>query len=333
MKRVGVLVLSCGLQLGCKVSFGSDPVAKPPGGEGGESSPAGASEGAAPIRTSPDASPSTPERTSPPRSKPASWSEALAALDPEAEGAFEAVTTVFVQTHPQGSTRASTVRLDLAQLIDFVAKTADVADARVRADPALRAAACESAGYGCGETTPQAKAEIVALQARGVRFNYAGEGTMQVGVDHAAIATALEGGLDAPSRAYLAAQHTSALFRQRFDEGGYGGTPALAVDALLAAEALAADPGPYADIAPEAAASTREAYLRLCDAGEFETPACTVSKAERASYTGFAAAHPSSPSAPAVEAFVAAMRKRRWKATAAKLDAVVAKALATEPTS
>ena len=336
MKRVSVLVVSCGLLFGCKVSLGSSPSSATP--DGGQAPDAATTDDpttddpTTPTRTSPDGA--KPKRTSP-ATKPASWSEGLAALDPEADDAFEAVTALFEDMHPRGSTRASTVRVDLEQLLEFVGRTASVVDGRVQADPALRSAACDSAGFGCGDDAPtnEAKAEIAALQARGVRYYYTGEGTMQAGLDYAGVAAAVDGGLDAPSKAYLAAQHASAIFVQRFDEGGYTGKPRLAVDALLTAEALAAEPGPYADIAPKNVASTRESYLRLCDAGEFETPACTVSKAERASYTGFAAAHPTSPSVPAVKAFVAAMKKRRWKATSAQLEKIVAKALAAEAKS
>ncbi len=348
MKRASVLVFSCGLLFGCKVSLGSSPSsATPDGAQAPDATTADAAAtdepatdepatptrtspgGAAPKRTSPDRA-NKPKRTSP-ASKPASWSGGLAALDPTADDAFEAVTTLFVDMHPRGSTRASTVRVDLEQLLEFVDKTASVVDRRVQADPALRSAACDSAGFGCGDApTEEAKAEIAALQARGVRYYYTGEGTMGAGVDYAGVAAAVDGGLDGPSRAYLAAEQASAIFVQRFDEGGYNGKPRLAVDALLAAEALAAEPGPYADIAPKNVASTRESYLRLCDAGEFETPACTVSKAARASYTSFAEAHPSSPSVPAIKAFVAAMKKRRWKATSAQLDKIVAAALAAK---
>lgn len=351
MKRASVLVFSCGLLFGCKVSLGSSPSSAMPGGaEAPDATTADAAttddpatddpttptrtspDGAKPTRTSPDEA--KPKRTSP-ASKPASWSEGLEALDPKADDAFEAVTTLFVDMHPRGSTRASTVRVDLEQLLEFVGKTASVVDRRVQADPALRAAACDSAGFGCGDDAPtkEAKAEIAALQARGVRYYYTGEGTMAVGLDYAGVAAAADGGLDGPSKAYLAAQHASAIFVQRFDEGGYNGKPGLAVDALLTAEALAAEPGPYADIAPKNVASTRESYLRLCDAGEFETPACTVSKAERASYTSFAGAHPSSPSVPAIKAFVAAMKRRRWKATSAQLDKTVSTALAAKAKS
>jgi hypothetical protein len=256
----------------------------------------------------------------------------LAALDPKADDAFEAVTGLFVKMHPQGSTRASTVRLDLEQLIAFVGETATVADARVQASPELLAAACDSAGYGCGtELTDAGRAEIAALQARGVRYYYTGEGSMAVGVDHAGIAAAVDAGLDAPSKAYLLATHASLLFGERFDEGGFGGDPSLAVDALTGWEALASNPGPYADVAPKQVDATREAYLRLCDAGEFENPSCTLDKALRASYSGFAAAHPTSPSVPAVAAFLRSMKKRRWKATSGQLDKVVAQALAAKP--
>lgn len=338
MKRVSVLVLSCGLLFGCKVSVGSKPSAATPGGAEAPDAPT-TDDPTTPTRTSPDGTKPTrtspegaaPKRTSP-ASKPASWSEGLAALDPKADDAFEAVTTLFVEMHPQGSTRASTVRVDLEQLVAFVGETATVADARVQASPALLSAACDSAGYGCGDgPTKDAQAEIAALQARGIRYYYTGEGSMAVDVDHAGIAAAIDAGLDAPSRGYLAAQHASMIFSQRFDEGGYGGEPERVVEALTAWEALAADPGPYADIAPKDAEATREAYLRLCDAGEWETPSCKVSKELRASYNGFAAAHPSSPSVPAVEAFVAAMKKRRWRATGAQLDKIVAKALAAKP--
>lgn len=335
MKRASVLVFSCGLLFGCKVSLGSSPsTATPSGAEAPDATTADApatNDPTTPTRTSPDGA--DPTRTSP-ASKPASWSEGLAALDPKADDAFEAVTTLFVDMHPQGSTRASTVRVDLEQLLAFVGKTASVVDERVQANPALRSAACDSAGFGCGEApTAEAGAEIAALQARGVRYYYRGEGTMEPSIDYAGVAAAVDGGLDAPSRAHLAAQHASAIFVQRFDEGGYSGEPRLAVDALLTAEALAAEPGPYADIAPKNVASTRESYLRLCDAGEVETPACTVSKAERASYTSFAAAHPSSPSVPAIKAFVAAMKRRRWKATSAQLDKIVSTALAASSKS
>ena len=104
--------------------------------------------------------------------------------------------------------------------------------------------------------------------------------------------------LDEPSRAHLAAQHASMLFSSGYDEGGYNGPPALAVDALLAWEALAASPGPYAAVAPKGTAEARESYLRLCDHGEYDKPPCQASKELQASYSGFAKAHPDSPSVP-----------------------------------
>ncbi|MEM6290835.1 MAG: hypothetical protein AAGA54_06200 [Myxococcota bacterium] len=339
MNRLHVLLVSAALLGGCKVSFGSGADTKPPTGDGADA-PASKAPSADATTSDSGATRTNPEggatRTNPaaaggmranPGTKPTTWAEGLAALDPASDDAFTAVTGLFVEMHPVGKTRASTLSKDLYELIGFVLKIGGAQDDRVRADEALRAAACQSAGYDCGTPTDAAKAELAALQARGIRYYYAGEGTMTVGVDHEGVASAVDAVLDDPSRQHMKTMHASMLFSSAYDEGGYNGPPKLAVDALLQWEALQANAGPYAAIASKGTADARDAYLRLCDHGEYDKPSCQASKELQASYNGFAKAHPDSPSAPVVKAFVSTMRRRRWKATRAQLDAAVTSAL------
>lgn len=345
MSRVSLLVVTAAFLGACSVSVGSPPTSTAPGNEADpaasvETTPASGEtaggEAVTPTRTNPAGKPTraNPEgagvRTNP-RAKPASYAEGIAAVDASDPGAFSAAVAVFIEFHPAGATRASTIRLDLETFLGVVEATTAAADATVRGSAGLMAAACAGAGFDCGTATAEDTAELAALQSRGVRFAYGGEGTVQVAVDHASVAKALDAALDEPSKAFLAATHASALLSEGFDEGGFSGEAALAVDAILRWEALVANPGPYAAIAPKQAADVRETYLRLCYDGERQKPACKAGKALRASYSGFGKAHADSPSAPAVAAFYQALRRRKWQATAAQLDTMVKKALSAGP--
>lgn len=301
----------------------------------GEETPDAAGEGT-PTRANPQG---TPTRTNPkdksvrtnPGAQPASYADGIAALDASDTGTFASAVALFIEFHPAGSTRASTLRQDLETFLGVVEATTASADATVRGSAGLMAAACEGAGYDCGSATKEGRAELGALQARGIRFAYAGEGSVRVAVDHGSVATALKPALDEPSMAFLGATHASALFSEGFDEGGFTRDPALAVDALTRWEGLVANPGPYAAIAPKQAADARESYLRLCYDGEQRKPQCKADKALRASYSGFGKAHADSPSAPVVAAFYQALRRRKWQASAEQLDTMVTKALGVGP--
>lgn len=319
--------------------MGSKPTSAPAGEAASTAAPSAAEAGVAQENSEP-ASEESPARTNPegkavrtnPASKPASYAEGIVALADAGPGTFASAVALFIEFHPAGSTRASTVRLDLETFLLAVEVTIESADAVVRGSKGLMAAACESAGFDCGTATKEDRAELAALQqARGVRFAYAGEGTVAVAVDHSFIAKALDAALDGPSKAFLEATHASALFSEGFDEGGFTRDAALAVDALVRWEGLVANPGPYAAGAPQQAADVRESYLRLCYNGEQQKPACKANKALRASYSGFGKAHAESPSAPVVAAFYQALRRRKWQASAEQLDNMVKKALAAGP--
>lgn len=339
--------LTASLLTACSFSTGSKPTASPAGegesttapsvaeADAGEVSPDASVEGT-PTRTNPAGTPTRadpkgkPARTNP-TAKPASYAEGIAALDASDPGTFASAVALFIEFHPVGSTRASTVRLDLESFLGVVEATTASADATVRGSQGLMAAACEGAGYDCGSATKEDRSELAALQARGIRFAYAGEGSVRVAVDHASVAAALKPALDEPSMGFLAATHASALFSEGFDEGGFTRDPALAVDALTRWEGLVTNPGPYAAIAPKQAADVRESYLRLCYDGEQRKPQCKADKALRASYAGFGKAHGGSPSAPVVAAFYQALRRRKWQASAEQLDTMVKKALGVGP--
>lgn len=347
MFRASCVFVTTALLCACSVSVGSKPTSAPSGegtnttaasvppADAGEPTGEAGGEGT-PTRTNPEG---TPTRTNPgskgvranPAAKPTSYAEGIAALDASDPGTFAAAVALFIEFHPAGTTRASTIRLDLETFLGVVEATTGAADTMVRGSKGLMAAACASAGFDCGSATKEDQAELAALQARGIRFAYAGEGTVQVAVDHGAVAKALDAALDEPSKGFLAATHASALLSEGFDEGGFSGKPALAVDAIVRWEGLVANPGPYAAIAPKQAADVRETYLRLCYNGEGQTPPCKANKALRSSYSGFAKAHADSPSAPVVAAFYQALRRRKWQATADQLDSMVKTALSAGP--
>lgn len=90
--------------------------------------------------------------------------------------------------------------MDLETFLGVVEATAASADTRVRGSKGLMAAACAGAGFDCGSATKQDQAELAALQARGIRFAYGGEGTVQVAVDHRSVAEALDAALDESSK-------------------------------------------------------------------------------------------------------------------------------------
>lgn len=344
-------LLTASLLTACSFSTGSKPTASPAGDGASTTAPSVAGAGEGEVEETPDAAgegtptranpQGTPTRTNPsgtpvrtnPASQPASYAEGIAALDASDPGTFASAVALFIEFHPAGSTRASSIRLDLETFLGVVEATTATADAAVRGSKGLMAAACQAAGYECGSATKESRAELGALQARGIRFAYAAEGTVRVAVDHTAVATALDAALDAPSKAFLGATHASALLSEGFDEGVFNGDAALAVDALTRWEGLFANPGPYAAIAPKQAAAARESYLRLCYVAEQgkDKPSCTVGKALRASYSRFGKTHTDSPSAPVVAAFYKALRSRKWQATAHDLDSVVKSALSVGP--
>ncbi|MGH1343345.1 MAG: hypothetical protein ACRBN8_17425 [Nannocystales bacterium] len=341
MTRASSVFVIAAILSACSVSVGSKPASTPSGSAAAatlspdpEAPSDEAATGGAPVRANPAGAPT---RTNPedegtrPATKADSYAEGIAVLDVSAPGTFAAAVALFIEFHPAGSTRASTIRLDLESFLDLVEATTAAADVTVRGSDGLMAAACAQAGFDCGTATEDDRAQLRALQERGVRFGYAGEGTVRVAVDHRAVAQALDPALDEPSTRFLAATHASALLSEGFDEGGFSGDAALAVDALVRWEGLVADPGPYAAIAPRQAADVRRTYLRLCYDGEHQKPPCQANKALRASYSRFGKRHPDSPSAPVVAAFYQALRRRRWQASADELDAMVTKALAAGP--
>ncbi len=288
--------------------------------------PEAAASSAEPTRTNPE-----PKgvRSNPPAARPASYAEGMAALDLSNKDALGEAVSLFIEFHPAESTRASTLRQDLDGFLEAAAEIAQAVAAEGREDSELQVAACERAGFDCGKPTDAGRARIVALEALGFRYAYAGEGTTALAVNHPAVAAQLDTALDAHGRLYLAALHAGALLGEGYDEGGFERDPQLAVDALLAWEALADDAGPYAALAPKQAADVREQYLRLCFNGEQQTPGCQVSKPLRSSYAAFAKEHADSVSAKPVSVLSAGLRRRKWRATAEQLDALVSKALAT----
>jgi len=260
---------------------------------------------------------------------PASFADTLASLDPTDPDAFAQATDAFAETHAAGTDPASTAR-DVEALTDFVLAIANGVNAKVQADPALLSAACASVGVECGgPPTTAAVAQLAELRSRGVRFDYAGEGTVQAVVDHGVLADDLGDLVSPATRAVLLATDATARAESRYDEGGFNGDPNLMAQALVQWESVVTMNDPlYREDAAAEAARLRTAYLRLCDHGEWETPSCNAREPLQASYASFVAEHPDSTSTPAVAALRKALKAKRWKATSEQLDAMVSAALA-----
>lgn len=258
---------------------------------------------------------------------PGSYADALAPLDPSDPESFAEAVAAFGAEYPAGG-ESEARRIEL--LTAFVLSIANASNPQVQDDPALLAAACAGVGVECGgPPTEQAVAALEGFAARGVRFDYAGEGTVQAAVDYGVLAQRLGDHISPAARAVLEATDATARAESRYDEGGYNGDPDLMAEALLQWEAVVATADPlYLDDAEAEAARLRTAYLRLCDHGEWETPPCNARKPLQASYATFIAEHPDSPSTPAVTALRKALKAKRWKATAEQLDAMVSAALA-----
>lgn len=266
-----------------------------------------------------------------PDAAPPALSVALAQLDPADPGAFEAALDAFGRSTPPGST-ALEEKAAVDELVPFVRRIAEAVEAQVRRDEALTLAACASASSGCADAPSEpAQAALQTLLARGVRFDHAGEGTFRAVADLQAIADGLGETLSEPARAVLLALDATARAEQHYDEGGYAGDPDRMAKALLQWEQVAAeDESPWATDVSVETSRVREAYLRLCDHGEWERPPCRAREPLRDSYASFVEDHPDSPSSRAVEVLYEALQAKRWKATAEQLDAMVSAALAAE---
>ncbi len=215
-------------------------------------------------------------------------------------------------------------------LTEFVLAIANHLNAKVQSDPALLSAACASVGVECdGPPSVAAVAALLEMHMNGVRFDYAGEGTVQAVVDHGVLADELGDLVSPATRAVLLATDATARAESRYDEAGFNGEPDLMAEALLQWESVVAMDDPlYREDARAEANRLRTAYLHLCDHGEWETPSCNAREPLQASYATFVAEHPDSPSTPAVAALRKALKAKRWKATTEQLDAMVAAALA-----
>lgn len=259
---------------------------------------------------------------------PPAFLSTLQGLDPAGEDSFAEATSAFVAAHGEAAD-ADALRADLDALLAFVDETAAQLDPVVQGDPALLATACAEVGVDCGPQSESAAAVLQGYRDRGVRFDYAGEGTVHAVVDHGTVADALQSSLPDGATAWLRATDATQRAESRYDEGGFSGDPTLMTSALLQWEALAVsgDATWSASAQPEVA-RLRTAFLRLCDHGEWETPPCNARQPLRDAYAKFLTDHADSPSAPAVAVLRAGLKSKRWKATAEQLDTLVAEALA-----
>lgn len=256
------------------------------------------------------------------------------ALAPEVEPIAAAV-ELFLASHPAPPTAdEATLRADLDRLLGVIetALAGDRGQALLEV-PGVLGAACQRSGSCSSDSpasaSPESLAALDALEADGVRFLYAGEGTFEAVPNHRGLVARLDSRLTAAARAYLEAKGWQAeRVDAAYDEAGFEGDLDDVTAAILRWDALA-DLGieAYADAHEQARALTKN-YLSLCWSF-YTTPACIVEPDTSESYRRFIAEHPESRWRPAVECFTkrAATAKQRMneKQHAAAVEACLAK--------
>jgi hypothetical protein len=268
----------------------------------------------------PDA-PQGDEPTKPP------FAEALAKLDPKAANSLPAGVDLFLEYYAQPETKdEAELRASLDGLFALAKAALPALDTEVQASEQLVAVACEEAKIECGEVTAEAKKEYAELAKVGLRYVHAGEGTLEAVPDYTRLAKALAPALTESAKAYLDLLARQDDMDASFGEGGFEGKPADVAALIIDWEALAkADPA-YEDIGELRAVTCLSSYLRLCTR-PYQKPACKMDKELRSSYETFVRDHADSAQAKVVERFLAAMKKKNFRASDQQLDGIVLEAL------
>ncbi len=281
-----------------------------------------------------------PSDPAPAQGEPADFSAQLGALRADQAGAIPAAVELFGKAFSAeaGSTNPAERHRALRALLGFIGRAIEPVDDLMTNSPAMAAATCRYVGRcDAGEPTAAAIAMVETLSRAGVRFVYAGEGTVTVEPDYPGLADRLGATLSPSDRDYLEAMTWEAdKVTSTYDEGGFFGNPDDIAEALGRWEALAAmDPAVRATEAQEHATRLAERYLTLCGHELGARPACVVDRRLRASYRRFVRERTGSAYRPAVQHWLRELEARRFRtdiATMQKLaDESLAHTAATDP--
>lgn len=190
-------------------------------------------------------------------------------------------------------------------------------------------AACERSTF-CGGTppTPEQNDALDEFERRGLKAAYGGEGTFMFQGDVAWWKTQLDDALSPGERAWLETMVLEQRASEFYDEDGYGGPVDVLADVALAYERLRAlDDPAYNELAEAGACGAQAALLLSCDHANYETPACSIKKSERAQWTAMVKANPGTTTAAVSSAFLKAIKAQRYRASSDALHAVVARLL------